>query len=166
MLLHVPLGYGGMVTSVDLGPVKLYVWAAVKNGLRYLYAQLYAGWRRRKTVYLGKDVGEVAGRLVAATAELGRTAQWSAAEKTAKALLREFAVVKAVHNALRQKAKERDAHAVFYTWARDVIESAIDLDAVDADAEADQFEVASRLESLYAVIGEIATYVEELRRGV
>ena len=157
-----PLAYGGMVASVDLGPVKLYVWAAVKSGLRYLYAQLYAGWRRRKTVYLGKDVNEVTGRLVAATAEFGCTAQWSTAEKTAKNLLKEFAVVKAVYNALRQKARERGSYATFFAWARDVIESAIDLDAVDADVEVDQSEVASRLESLNAVIKEVAEYLEEL----
>ncbi|MEM1598108.1 MAG: hypothetical protein QW598_02705 [Pyrobaculum sp.] len=157
-----PLGYGGVVASVDLGPVRLYVWAAVKNGARYLYAQLYAGWRRRKTVYLGKDVNEVAGRIVSATAELGCTAQWSTAEKVAKKLLQEFAVVKAVYNALRQKARERGPYATFYTWARDVIESAIDLDAVDVDVEVDQSEVASRLESLNAVIKEVAEYLEEL----
>lgn len=161
-----PLAYGGMVTSAELGPVKLYVWAAVKNGLRYLYAQLYAGWRRRKTVYLGKDVGEVAGRIVSATAELGHTAQWSVAEKAARRLLREFAVVKAVHDALRQKAREKGFHATFFTWARDVVEAVIDLDAVDIDAEADPFETASRLEAVHSVVKEMASYVEELRRGV
>ncbi|MEM3996573.1 MAG: hypothetical protein QXP31_05880 [Pyrobaculum sp.] len=159
-----PLGYGGMVSSVDLGPVKLYVWAAVKNGARYLYAQLYAGWRRRKTVYLGKDVNEVAGRLVAATAELGHTAQWSTAEKTAKNLLKEFAVVKAVYNALRQKARERGSYATFYAWARDVVEAVFNLDAVDEEAEADPFQTAARLESVYTVVNEMAAYVEELSR--
>ena len=157
-----PSCHGGVVTSVDLGPVKLYVWAAMKNNSRYLYAQLYAGWRRRKTVYLGKDVNEVAGRIVAATAELGCTAQWSTAEKTAKRLLHEFAVVKAVHNTLRQKARERGRYAVFYSWARDIIESVIDLDVADIDVEVDQFKIEARLESLYAVIDEMVSYVEEL----
>lgn len=38
-----------------------------------------------------------------------------------------------------------------------------DLGDVDAEAEVDQFKVAARLESLYAVIGEMAAYVEELK---
>ncbi|MEM1598101.1 MAG: hypothetical protein QXP31_03870 [Pyrobaculum sp.] len=109
---------------------------------------------------------EVAGRLVAATAELGRTAQWSTAEKTAKKLLKEFAMVKAIYNALRQRARERGQYATFYAWAKDVIESAIDLDAVDEEGEADNDIVAFRLESLYAIVGEMAAYVEELRRDV
>ncbi|MEM1599108.1 MAG: hypothetical protein QXI07_11450, partial [Pyrobaculum sp.] len=59
----------------------------------------------------------------------------------------------------------RGSYATFFAWARDVIESAIDLDAVDADVEVDQSEVASRLESLYAVVGEMAAYVEDLSGG-
>lgn len=153
-----PLAYGGMVSSLAVGPVRLYVWAAVKNGLRYLYAQLYAGWRRRKTVYLGKDVNEVAGRIVSATAELGCTAQWSAAEKAAKKLLQEFAIVKAVYEALRRRVWEGGRYAKFAAFAKDVVAAIFDLDAADAEAEVDQEEAARRLERLGEVVAEYADY--------
>ncbi|MEL9990483.1 MAG: hypothetical protein QXP98_00960 [Thermoproteus sp.] len=158
-----PLAYGGVLASVSVGPIKMYVWAAVRNGVRYLYAQLYAGWRKRKTVYLGRDVNEVAGRIVSATAELGRTAGWSTAEKTARRLLREFAVVKAVYDALRQKARERGPRGTALTWVRDVIEAVFDLDVVDVDVEVDPLDLAARLEAVEGIIGEVASYVEGLR---
>ncbi|MEL9991735.1 MAG: hypothetical protein QXP98_05875 [Thermoproteus sp.] len=158
-----PLAYGGTLASIELGPIKMYMWAAVRNGVRYLYAQLYAGWRRRKTVYLGRDVGEIAGKIVSATAELGRATGWSTAEKTARRLLREFGIVKAVYNALRDRAKERGPRGTALTWVRDVIEAIFDLDVADVDVKADPLDFAHRLETVEAVIGEIASYIEGLR---
>lgn len=47
-----------------------------------------------------------------------------------------------------------------------MVEVVIGLDLVDEEVETDQFKVASRLESVYAVVGEMTECVEELKRGV
>ncbi|MEM0183525.1 MAG: hypothetical protein QXU93_08075 [Thermoproteus sp.] len=154
------VSYGGMAYSVSVGPFKIYAWVAVKNGARYLYAQIYLAWNRRKTVYLGKDVGEVAGKIVSATAELGRAVSWSPAEKVTRRLLEEFAVVKAVYNALRAKARERGRQATLAALARDVIGATIDVDAVETEGvEVDPYEVARRLESLGETVMEYLEYL-------
>lgn len=44
---------GGVASSIGIGPVRMYIWAAVRNGARYLYVQLYVSWKRRKAVSLG-----------------------------------------------------------------------------------------------------------------
>lgn len=75
--VNVNVAIGGRIS-----PIKVYVRTTVRNCVRYLYAQLYAGWRRRKTVYLGRDVNGVAGKIVSAAAGLGRTAGWSTAERS------------------------------------------------------------------------------------
>ncbi|MEM3326344.1 MAG: hypothetical protein QXK63_02745 [Thermoproteus sp.] len=106
-----PFTYGSVVAAIDIDPIKMYVWVAVRNGVRYLYAQLYAGLakeedrvpRQRRRRSGGED------QIISATAELGRTTQWSTAEKIVKRLLREFAVVKAVYDALRARAREASA---------------------------------------------------------
>lgn len=152
--------------SLSLGPVRLYVWAAVKNGAQYLYAQLYAGWRRRKTVYLGKDVGEVAGRIVAATAELGCAAQWSEAEKLARRLLRELAAVREVYRRLREWARwERGLKASLLYYAYSLLSAAVDLSlAEEAEEEPDPHDVQQRVEAAASVLNELYGELEVLRR--
>lgn len=87
------LRYDGHAFSMDLGLFKLYGFWLTDGRNRYLYVQVYAGYRRRKTFYVGKleDVKGIAGRLVAATAALGKALSWGEAAKRARELVEKAA---------------------------------------------------------------------------
>ncbi|MEM3326775.1 MAG: hypothetical protein QXK63_04950 [Thermoproteus sp.] len=97
-------------------------------GLAYVYSTAACGTSSRGGPV--EPLGEVAGRIVSVTAELGRTVQWSTAEKTARRLLREFAVVEAVYEALREKVRGRGMWGVIASWVRKLIGSVFDLNAI------------------------------------
>jgi len=84
--------YAGVVRNISIGRVTLTIWAKEYKGSRYYYAEVWVKGSltkpgRRFTIYLGSniDVNELAGLLVAKSAELGQAIEWGTAQRAAKA---------------------------------------------------------------------------------
>jgi len=81
-----------VVKNISIGRVTLTIWAKEYKGSRYYYAEVWVKGSltrpgRRFTIYLGSniDVNELAGLLVAKSAERGQAIEWGTAQRAAKA---------------------------------------------------------------------------------
>jgi len=115
------LRYDGKAFSMDLGLFKVYGFWLTDGKHRYLYVQVYAGYRKKKTFYIGKleDVKGIAGQLVAATAALGKALSWSEAAKRARELVEKAAaavgeVVERLSSVKRERDLRRTLEEVYF----------------------------------------------------